>query len=56
MIKNWIEFLISAVTLVSGFHVMLRIARGGNTKKTLYGYFLYMFLLIVVLVVLCFIV
>ena len=55
MSRNWIEFLISLVTLVSGFHIMLRIARGGSTKETLYGYFLYNILLVAVLAVLCFV-
>ena len=54
MTNNWIEFLISVVTLITGFHVMLRIARSGDMKRTLYGYFLYMILLIVVPAILCF--
>lgn len=53
--NNWVEFLLSLFVLELSFHVMLRIARRGNSKKTIYGYFLYNILLIVVLAILCFV-
>ena len=55
MSKNWIEFLSSLIIIWSSFHIMLKFARQ-STVKALIGYFSYMFVVIAVLVVLCFVV
>ena len=54
MSRNWIEFLISLFVVITSFNAMLQIARKGQNEAVI-GYFLYMFILVFVLVVLCFI-
>ena len=53
MIQKWIEFLVSLAVLMLSFHFMLNLGRQG-TEKAVRGYFMYLFVVVIVLVVLCF--